>query len=377
MDYTLSEEQEMIKKTARDFLTDKCPTEFVREMEEDEKGYSPQLWQEMAGLGWMGLVFPEKYGGTGCSFLELAVLLEEMGYALLPSPFSPTVVLSGLLILDAGSEEQKQKYLPDIVKGEVIFTLALIESPARYDTASITVKATADNNDYILSGTKLFVPDAHVADYLLCVARTNEQVTPGGGLTIFIIDAKSPGIGYKVLKTAASDKLCEVTFEQVSVARGNILGRLDQGWGEVEKVIQWAAVAKCCEVVGIMKRILEMTVEYAKDRVRWHRAIGSFQGVQTDCARMLADIDGARLSTYQAAWRLSEGLPCRKEVAIAKAWMNQASERVLSRGHQIHGGIGLCVEHDLQLYTRRAKAAQPTWGDTDFYKEIVAEVTLK
>ncbi|NVM26941.1 MAG: acyl-CoA dehydrogenase family protein, partial [Desulfobacterales bacterium] len=170
MDWGLSEEQEIVKKVARDFLVEKCSKELVREMEEDEKGYSLQMWQEMAGLGWMGIVFPEDYGGSDMSFLELSVLLEEMGRACLPGPFFSTVILGGLPILDVGTDEQKQQYLSKIASGRAIFTLALTEPSARYDASSIEVKATADNNAYIIDGTKLFVPDAYIADYILCVA---------------------------------------------------------------------------------------------------------------------------------------------------------------------------------------------------------------
>ena len=189
MDFALSEEQEMLKKMARDFLTDKCPKALVKELEQSEKGYSPELWQEMAGLGWMGLVFPEGYGGSDMSFLDLSVLLEEMGRACLPGPFFSTVILGGLPILDAGNEKQKQEYLPKIASGEAIFTLALTEPSAKYDADSITVKANADKDGYIINGTKLFVPDAHIADYLLCVARTSEPVKAEDGITIFFVDA--------------------------------------------------------------------------------------------------------------------------------------------------------------------------------------------
>ena len=373
MNFVLSEEQEMLRKMARDFLTDKCPKTLVKEMEEDEKGYSTALWQEMAGLGWMGLVLPESYGGGGMSFLDLAVLLEEMGRACLPGPFFSTVVLGGLPILDAGSEEQKGEYIPKIASGGAIFTLALTEANAQYDAASIAVKATADNNDYIINGTKLFVPDAHIADYLLCVARTNEQAKPEDGITIFIVDVKSPGVSYAVLKTIASDKLCEVVFDQVRVPRESILGQLDQGWSVVRKVIERAAVAKCCEMVGNIQQVLEMTVDYAKERKQFDRPIGSFQVIQHYCANMATDVDGSRFSAYQAAWMLSEGLPCTKEVAIAKAWQSEACGRVISLAHQIHGAIGVTMDHDLQFYTRRAKAAEVTFGDADFYREIVAQ----
>lgn len=373
MDFTLSEEQEMLKKMARDFLTDKCPKTLVKEMEGDEKGYSPELWQEMVGLGWMGLVFPEEYGGSGMSFLDLSILLEEMGRACLPGPFFSTVVLGGLPILEAGNDEQKRKYLTKIASGEAIFTLALTEANAQYGAGSIAVKASADKDGYIISGTKLFVPDAHIADYLLCVARTDERSEAENGITVFIVDARSPGISYTLLKTMAGDKLCEVVFDRVKVPEENILGQLNQGWEVAQKVIQQAAVAKCCAMVGAMQQMLEMTVGYAKERVQYDHPIGSLQVIQHYCANMATDVEGSRFSTYQAAWMLSEGLPSRKEVAIAKAWLSEASERVIALAHQIHGAIGCTIDHDLQYYTRRAKAVQLSYGDADFYREIVAQ----
>jgi len=373
MDLALSEEQEMLKTMARDFLADKLPKTAVKEIEESEPGYSPELWKEMAGLGWMGLAFPEKYGGSDMNFLDLAVLLEEMGRACLPGSYFSTVVLSGLTIIDIGTEEQKQEYLPKIASGEVIFTLALTEPSARYDAAAIETEATAEKDAYIVNGTKLFVPDAHIADYMLVVARTDAKSKAEPGITIFIVDAKSPGISCTVLKTIANDKLCEVVFDQVKVPNENILGQLNQGWKEVQKIIQRAAVAKCCEMVGCIQQALDMTVEYAKERKQYDRPIGSFQVIQHYCADMATDVDGTRLSAYQAAWMLSEGLPCTQEVAIAKAWAGEACQRVMALAHQIHGAIGVTIDHDLQYYTRRAKAAEVSFGDADFYREIVAQ----
>jgi len=373
MDLALSEEQEMIKKMARDFLTDKLPKEVVKEIEESELGYSPDLWKEMTELGWVGLVLPDKYGGSGMSFLDLAVLLEEMGRACLPGPYFSTVVLGGLPISDIGTEEQKQEYLPKIASGEMIFTLALTEAGAGYDANAIEVKATADKDAYILNGTKLFVPDAHVADYMLVVARTDEKAKAEDGITIFIVDAKSPGISHTVLKTIANDKLCEVVFNQVNVPKENILGQLNQGWSEVQKIIQRAAVAKCCEIVGCTQQALDMTIEYAKDRKQFGRPIGSFQIIQHYCADMATDVDGARLSTYQAVCMINDGLPCTQEVAVAKAWAGEASQRIMALAHQIHGAIGYSIDHDLQFYTRRAKAAEVTFGDASFYREVVAQ----
>jgi alkylation response protein AidB-like acyl-CoA dehydrogenase len=369
MKLNLTEEQEMIKKTACDFLADKCPKTFVKQMEESETGYSRELWQEMAELGWMGLAFPEKYGGGDMNFLDLAVLLEEMGRACLSGPFFSTVVLGGLPILDLGNEEQKQEYLSKLIRGEKIFTLALTEPGYQdYDASSVTVEATPDDGNYIINGTKLFVPDAHIADYLICVARTK----PENGITIFLADAKNPRINCTVLKTVAGDKLCEVVFDQMPVPKANILGQLNLEWSAVQRIIERAAVGKCCAMVGNIQRVLEMTVDYAKERKQFDRPIGSFQIIQHYCADMATDIDGARFSTYQAAWMLSEGLPCTKEVAIAKAWIGEASQRVVALAHQIHGAIGVTIEHDLHFYTRRAKAAELAFGDADFYREVVA-----
>jgi len=369
MKLTLTEEQEMLKKTARDFLADKCSKKFIKQLEESETGYSRELWQEMAELGWIGLAFPEKYGGGDMTFLDLAVLLEEMGRACLPGPFFSTVVLGGLSILDLDSEEQKQEYLPKLIRGEKIFTLALAEPGYRnYAASSVTVEATRDDGNYIISGTKLFVPDAHIADYLLCVARTK----PENGVAIFLANAKNPRINCTILKTIAGDKLCEVVFDQIPVPKANILGQLDEGWSAVQKIIQRAAVGKCCEMVGNIQRVLEITVDYAKERKQFDRPIGSFQIIQHYCADMATDVDSARFSTYQAAWMLNEGLPCTKEVAIAKAWVCEASQRVFALAHQIHGAIGVTIEHDLHYYTRRAKAAELAFGDADFYREVVA-----
>ena len=372
MDLGFTEEQEMLRKMARDFLTEKCPKTHVREMEEDEKGYSPEVWAEMAELGWLGLPLPEKYGGGGMDFVDLAVLLEEMGRALLPSPFFTTVVVGALPIAEMGTEEQKQKYLPLIAQGKAIFTLALTEDSASYEADGIAVKATADGNDYVISGTKLFVSDAHVADYLLCAVRTKEAANKEEGITLFIVDAKSPGISCTVLQTISSDKLCEVTLDKVRVPRENILGELDRGWPLVKKIIQLGAAGKCMEMAGASQAVLEMTTDYAKERIQFGVPIGSFQAVQHHCANMKVDVDGTRYISYEAAWTLSEGLPCAKEVSMAKAWVSDAHRRVCALGHQVHGGIGFTKDHDLQLFFRRAKAAEVTFGEAEFHRELVA-----
>jgi alkylation response protein AidB-like acyl-CoA dehydrogenase len=342
-------------------------------MEEDEKGYVPELWKEMADLGWMGLPFPEKYGGGGFTFLDLVILLEEMGRACLPGPFLSTVVLGGLPIAKWGTEEQKKAILPKICKGEAILTLALTEPSARYDAVSVQAKAKPEGDHYVISGTKLFVHDADIADYVIVAARTGDSANPEEGITLFIVDGKSPGITTYLLRTIAGDKQCELTLNKVKVPKANILGQLNQGWGMMKEIISWAALAKAAEMMGGAQQVLEMTIQYAKDRVQFDRPIGSFQIIQHYLADMSVDVDSSRVSLHKAAWMLSEGISCTKEISVIKGWLSEAYRRVTAQAHQIHGAIGFTKDHDLELYFRRAKAAELFFGDADFHREMVAQ----
>jgi alkylation response protein AidB-like acyl-CoA dehydrogenase len=373
MDLGWNEEQEMLRKTARDFLAKECSPTLIRAIEEDEKGYSPELYQKMAELGWLGLVFPDKYGGGDGDFLDLIVLREEMGRYLVPDTFLSTVVHCGLPILFAGNEEQKQKYLPQIASGKAILTLALTEPSATYDPGGITVRVVADKDDYVINGTKLFVSNAHIADYLLCAARTKETARKEEGITLFLVDGKSPGISCTLLKTIASDRQCEVNFQNVKVPKNNVLGEVNKGWAVLSKALEKAAIAECTIMLGGAQQVLGMTVNYAKERIQFDRPIGSFQAIQHKCANMLIDIDGAKYITYQAAWKSGEGLDCIREVSMAKAWVSEAYQRVCIEAHQIHGGIGFTKEHDLQLYFRRAKKSELAFGDGTYHRELVAQ----
>jgi len=375
MDFGFTEEQEILRKTARGFLEKECPKTLVREMAEDERGYSPELWSRMAELGWLGLCFPRSYGGGGGSFLDLVVLIEEMGRALLPSPFLATVVLGGLYLLEAGSQEQKQ-LLAGVARGECLLTLAISEPGVEYAPGSIALQAVPEGDSYVINGTKLFVPYAHVADYLLCVARTGEGMEPGQGLTTFIIDTKTPGVTSSPLRTLGRDHQCQVVFQNARVARESVLGDLNHAWPEVQKVLRRATVALCAEMNGGAQRVLEMTVEYAKQRVQFGRPIGSMQALQHHCANMAVSIEASRSLTYEAAWRLSQGLPCAVEVSMAKSFASECYTQTTQLGMLIHGGVGFMEDHDLPLYYRRAKAAEVILGDADFHREMIAEELL-
>ena len=369
MDLGLNETQQMLRNSAREFLQAECPDTYVREMEEDERGYTPEMWQKVAEQGWLGLIFPEQYGGVGLSYLDLSVLLEETGRALLPGPFFSTVVMGGMTIMDAGSEEQKQELLPQISEGQLIVTLALTEPSARWDAEGIQMTASQSGDGWVLNGVKLFVPNAHVSDTYVVAARTGDGERD---ITLFLVPRGTDGVSQTLLKTIASDRQSELVFENVSLPASAVLGEVNKGWDSVEKVLAWGAIGKCAEMVGGGEQVLDMTVEYAKQRTQFGRPIGSFQAIQHHCANMATDVEGSRYITYQAAWRLSEGDDAVQEVAMAKACVSDAYRRICALGHQCHGAIGFTKEHNMQLYSRRAKAAELAFGDTDFHLETVA-----
>ncbi len=367
MDFDLTEEQDILKSTAQKFFRDECPESLMRELRDDEKGYSPELWQKMADLGWMGVMIPEEYGGIGGNFLDLMILLDAMGEVCLPGPFFSTVVLGGLAILSAGSEEQKKELLPRIANGELILTLALTEPGGWYGVSHVNTGATKKKDEYILDGTKIFVENAHIADYILCVAKS------GNGLSLFLVEGNNPGVKCTMLKTLAYDKQCEVIFDKIKVPAKNILGKDGNASDMLESLLEKAAVAKCAEMVGGLQASFDMTIQYVKDREQFGRPIGSFQAVQHHCANMVIDVDGARFITYQAAWKISEGLPASMEASMAKAWTSEASRKVTIMGHQLHGAIAFCDEHDMHLFYRKAKSGEMAFGDEDYHLERVAK----
>lgn len=365
MDLGLNEMQEMLKRSAREFLEKECPKSLVRQAEQEPSGYSPDLWRKMAQQGWMGMAVPSQYGGSDTSFLDLAVLYEEMGRALVPGPFLDTT-LAAYLLQDLGAEEQKATYLPAIARGDLIATVALTEQSARYEADAIHLTATAAGDGFVLSGTKLFVTNAQVANLLLVVARTS------GGFSVFAVEPSTSGVTVNPLETMAGDRQSEVVFNDVRVPASAVVGPVDGAWPAVQRYLDRAKVLTCVWSVGGAEYVLEVSVEYAKNRVQFGRPIGSFQAVAHRCADMAVDCDGMRFVAYEAAWRLSEGLPADYQVGVAKTWTSEAYRRVTASGHQVHGGVGFMMEHDMQLYHRRAKTAELLYGDADYHRELLA-----
>ena len=370
MDLGLTEIQQMLKTSAQEFLARECPATLVREMEEDAKGYPDVLWRQMVGLGWTGVPFPEQYGGTGGDFLDLAVLLEEMGRALAPSPYFSTVVLGGLTVLDAGTDAQKSDLLSRVCDGSGTMTLALTETSASYEAWGVEATAAKTGAGYRLDGLKLFVPDAHVADVIIVAARTSSSEEPAQGVTLFLVPAGSEGLEVAPINTIGSERQFEVQLNGVTVPDSAVLGDVDGGWPVVERALQRAVAGHCIEMLGGASAVVDLTVDYVKQRTQFGRPVGTFQAVQHHCAEMATDVEGSRGVAYQAAWRLAQDMPAQREVSIAKAWISAAYRRVCSTAHQCHGAIGFTKEHNLQLYTRRAKVHELSYGDVHHHKEL-------
>ena len=375
MEFDLSKPQKLLKDSAREFLSRHCKSTRVRELMTTETANDDELWQAMADQGWTSLVIPEEYGGLGAELLDLAVVCEEMGNACLPGAFQATI-FSSALIDRAASPKQKAEYLEAIASGSLKATVAQLEETADWDLDAINLKAVRDNGKLVVSGRKLFVPDAASADLLICLAASDS----GSGEAPVILPVSKGADGVEIKSMPSMDetrKLYEVQFNNVSVNAADVFGADGNARGALVQATQVATVALCAEMVGGMQWILDTTVEYAKTRQQFGRAIGSFQAVQHQCADMLLMTESARSATYYAAWAVTEGAPnAGTAVSIAKAYCSDAFREVGNRGVQVHGGIGFTWEHDLQLYYKRSKASETMFGDATFHRERIARAVV-
>jgi alkylation response protein AidB-like acyl-CoA dehydrogenase len=367
MDMNLDTEQQILKDGARDFFANECPKSLVREARESDDDYPIQLWQKMAELGWMGVIVPEEHGGIGGDFMDLAILLEAMGEACLPAPFFSTAVVGATALALSSAEKLKAELSPKIASGELIMAFAMIEPGNTYGWANISTTAVAGSGEYVLAGTKLFVEYASSADFLLTVARV-----PDEGPALFLVETGGPGVEIRPLATLDDARHYEVVLSDVSVPEGKLLALGEEAEDLLTALEVRTSVAKCAEMLGAMRAAFESSVTYAKERVQFGHPIGSFQAVQHHCANMLMDLEGSRSITNLAAWKIARGVPAATEASMAKAFTSAASNRLLKLGHQIHGAISYCDEHDMHLWLRRCKAASIAFGDAEYHLEKVA-----
>ena len=317
-------------------------------------------------------MIPEQYGGIDGTFMQMVVLLEEMGRACMGGPFFSTV-LCAAAIMDAGTDDQKSRFLPQIAEGQMKLALAISEPVGRFDAAGISVQAVADKDEFVINGTKLFVTDAHVADYLLCVTQTDPSANPEEGVTLFFVDARSAGIQITPLITMSYEHQTEVVFKDVRVPKTNILGQLNKGWPVVEDLLQKAVIAQCAQMNGGADWVVAESVAYAKDRIQYGNLIGSYQVIQHYLADMWTNMGLSKRMTYYCAWRIDQGMSCTMETSIAKTWVSETYNHSTRMGIQIHGALGTTRDHDMGLYYQRARQAWPMFGDPDYHREMVAQ----
>jgi alkylation response protein AidB-like acyl-CoA dehydrogenase len=370
VDFGLNEQQEMMQTLAKDFLSAEYPDKVLKAMAKDEKGYTLELWKKMQEMNLMALSLPEQYGGVG-DFLDLIIVLEEMGRVCFISPYFSTVALAAGALIIAGTEEQKKEYLTSIAEGKMIGTVAITEKSGKYEPVSIQTTAHKQGENYIVNGVKTFVQDAQNADIIIVAARTSDSRE---GITLFVIPVNTAGLNINPLLTFSGDKFAEVILKEVKIPADNLLGQLDKGWSYLEKIMERANVACCAQMVGIAEQALKLTLDYIKERIAYGHPIGAFQAPQHRAADMLMDVESSRFITYQAAWMLNNGLSASKEVASAKAWVRQACKRVMTSAHQLHGAIGMTEDHILHYYTKRLRSCEFSFGDADLHLEKLASI---
>jgi len=367
MNFAFSEEQEELRKTVRSFLDQKSPETEVRRLRETDEGYDPAVWKQMGEqLGLQGLIVPEEFGGSGYSYVELGVVLEEMGRALLCAPYFSTVVLAGNALLHSGDDAAKKDYLPGIASGETIATLAFTEPSGKWDEAGITMEAMKKGDGWVLNGTKSFVLDGATASLILVAART------GKGVSLFGVEGDASGLTRTALSTM--DQTRKQAKLEFNGTPARLIGTEGDGWKTLSTVLDLAAVALAAEQVGGAQKVLDMSVEYAKVRIQFGRPIGSFQAIKHKCADMLLEVESAKSAAYYGMWCASEMNDELPSVAsLAKAYCSEAYFHSAAENIQIHGGIGFTWEHPAHLYFKRAKSSELLLGDPSYHRELLAQ----
>ncbi|MFH1490704.1 MAG: acyl-CoA dehydrogenase family protein [Pseudomonadota bacterium] len=374
MDLSLTEEQEMIKSATREFVQQECDKRTLLALDKTETGFSPETWKKAAELGWLGMFVPEQYGGEGTCLTDVAVLFEELGRAPVFGPFFSSGVLSNLIILEAGTEEQKQQILPTISKGERIVTLAVTEPDYGWGPESVRMTAEPKNGGFVLNGVKLFVYDAVGSSHFICAVRTAQGGSPSDGVTLLMVDKQSPGISVRTLPGWLT-RCAEVKFESTEVPASAVLGEIGQGWPALERAFMKATPILCAYMVGGCQSVFDMSVEYSRTRIQFGQPIGRFQRVQDHIIDLSLRMDPARWTTYEAVSKLDAGKPdVASSVHLAKIVASEGYHWACLHAHEVTAGTGSTIEFGLVLHTRLSRTLFDYLGGPDFHRERLAEV---
>ena len=375
MDLQFTEEQEMLRSALRDLLEQHSSPDDVRALEDTAEGFSTALWRELAGMDLVGLTLPEEHGGSGMGSLELVVLYEELGRALATTPHLTTAVLGAGLLLAGGTPAQREQWVPAIARGEIILTLARYEPHRGEGPEGIQVTAKGNADGYVLTGTKIRVPLANSADAIAVVARTGDGPTD---IDIFFVAPTMDGVSLEQTLVLGSDAEYEVTFNDVELSTAHLLGEQEgTGWTALNTAMDDVLIAVAAWAIGGAQRALEMTVEYAKEREQFGKPIGSFQGLAHPVADMATELTGAQVLVHQAAWRKAQGLPLGPLAFMAKYYACDVFKRTTKVGQQVFGGVGFTRAIDIQLFFRRAKQLEITWGGPALLEEAIAAAELE
>ncbi len=370
-----SEEELMVKNAAREFLEAECPASLAREVEQDERGYSLELWEKMASLGWFGISLPEAYGGGGLPVSYLGLIIEECGRAIAPVPFHSTAT-AAMAVAKFGTEQQQEAILPRVARGELIMTWAVQEQDPRLRADVIQCRGEVDGDSLVISGGKHFVDNFSAAELMVMAVRTGAPSDDNAGITLAIVPTDAAGISETRLTTLAKDSQSKLNLDGVRVPLSNVIGEVNQGWPPTQAMLDIGTALLCTQIVGAARKDAEMAIEYAKNRVAFGRPLAGFQSIQHLCADMLVWVDGAQLLTYEALWKIDEGLPYSVEVSQAKAFTNDKCQATVRSSQQIHGGIGFMMEFDLHLWYRRVTAWTMRLGTSFEHRSRVARALL-
>ena len=371
--FALDESQALLRSNVREFLERECPDSLVREAEESDLSYSPELWQKLADVGFLSLGIPEQYGGAGSTFFDLGLFFEESGRVAMPGPQLATLAIAAQAIAAQGREEQKRQYLPGIASGRVVFAFALSEQEGECRPQGVETTAERDGDAYVLNGTKQFIKDTAAATHLLVTARTDRSASNESGLTNFIVDAGLSGIETRRYRVISGDTLAEVKFQEVKVPAAEVLGEPGRGWDDLGPVLDRGKACLAAGMAGAADAVMWKTVEYMNQRVTFGRPISSYQALQHRMASIAQLVYGARHLAYNVLWKLSEGIPCSEEVAMAKFFASDAYRQTTNESLQFHGAYGYSLEYPVQLYWRRMRLDEVVLGDSLLERELAAE----
>jgi alkylation response protein AidB-like acyl-CoA dehydrogenase len=374
LDLRFNETEQMLRQTALDFLKRDAPKEVIQVLQETDTGFTEELWKKVVDMGWLGIIIPEEYGGTGSTLTSAGALFEALGTGPLPGPYFSSGILGSLIILEAGTEEQKKAILPDVAEGRKVLTLALTEPSYSWEPGAVQTSAEAKNGNFVLNGVKLFTMDAQAATHLIVVARTEQETDPAEGLSLFLVDKETEGVSVRRLPGFLSDRTFEVKLDSVKVPGSAMLGDIGGGWQPLERGINKAIPVLCAYKAGACQDLFDATLEYSRIRIQFSQPIGRFQRVQDMIIEMIDHKDAARWSTYECLWKLDTQKPAEDSVHLAKAISSDAYWEVCTLAVRVFSGISYSREHPVSFHVKASRCLYSYLGEPSYHRQKLAKL---